>query len=299
MLSRKRADRARGTRPDRTPVGLRPEILTRRLVAPLVLLLGLVLAGCGGGDIGGASGSFQPNQAGTLTVMTQPLPTVGFWEGQGQQPDGGFEYAMAEELARRFGLDRVVVRTEPFSRIVAGELGDADIAMALITPNSDREEVLDFSSPYIEAAPTLLVREGTEVPDVKTAQELTWTVGANTTFRSIIDDQIRPDENPLVFEERTEEIEALADGRADVAMFDLPAAAAIVESEPELALAAKLSETEPIAIALPKGSDNLEAVSSAVRGMLADGTIDELAEEWLGTSLSDLESSVPLLRTAE
>jgi polar amino acid transport system substrate-binding protein len=271
-----------------------------RVSLGLLAVAGLLVAvGCGGGDFGGASGTFEPNRPGTLTVMTQPLPTVGFWEGQGERPDGGFEYALARELADRLGLERVVVHTEQFSRIIAGELGDADIAMALITPTPEREEVLDFSSPYIEAAPTLLVRAGTEVADVQTAQEMTWALGANTTFQGIVADQIRPDANPLVFEERTEEVEAVKSGRADVAMFDLPAAAAIVHTEPGLAMAAKLSQTEPIAVALPKGSHDLEAVSAAVRGMLADGTVDELSEEWLGTSLTDLENSVPLLRTAE
>jgi hypothetical protein len=33
--------------------------------------------------------------------------------------------------------------------------------------------------------------------------------------------------------------------------------------------------------------------------MLADGTIDRLAERWLGVSITDSEADIPLLRTTE
>ncbi len=91
----------------------------------------------------------------------------------------------------------------------------------------------------------------------------------------------------------------MRDGDADVAMFDLPAAEAIVRADPELEIAAKLEDAEPIAVALPEGSDNTEAVSSALRAMDADGTLDALAEESLGVSLTDSAAGVPVLRTGE
>ena len=192
-----------------------------------------------------------------------------------------------------------MVRTEDFSKIVAGDLGDADVAFALITPTDARREVLDFTTPYLEAAPTLLVKGDREVADVQTAQELRWVVGANTTFVGIVDDVIRPDAPPAQIEDRNEEIRMVADGEADVAMFDLPAAAAIVEQEPGLSMAAQLGQKEPIAAALPKGSSNTQAVGAALRAMENDGTIDTVTERWFGASISDVEGDVPLLRTDE
>jgi len=258
----------------------------------------LVLAGCGDG-LGGAAGDFEPAQGDTLTVVTEPLPTEGFWDGSGTEPTGGLEYGIAQELAERFELDDVNVRTANFSEIVAGDLGDADLALALITPTDERDEVLDFSAPYIQAAPALVVREGAEVPDVETAKELVWALGRDTTFEEIVSDVIDPDSEPLLFDNRADELDAVRNGDADVAMFDLPAAEAIAQADDELAIAAKLSDTEPIAAALPEGSENTEAVSSALRAMLADGTLDELAEESLGISLTDSAGGVPILRTGE
>jgi polar amino acid transport system substrate-binding protein len=270
-----------------------------RRLALLVALVGIAATATGCDQIGSASGTFHPNHPGTLTVMTQPLPTRGFWEGEDSRADGGLEYGIALDLAKRFGLDRVVVRTNDFSRIVDGRLGDADIALALITPTAKRDEVLDFTTPYIDAPPALVVRVGTEVPDVQTAQELRWAVGTSTTFEDIIAQQIHPDDPPKEYENRNEELAAILADRADVAMFDLPAAVAIVHADTRLTIAAKLLQTEPIAAALPDGSQNTEAVSAALRAMENDGTLDQLAQTSLGVSLTKSFDEVPLLRTVE
>jgi polar amino acid transport system substrate-binding protein len=261
------------------------------------LLLLALASGCGA--TGSASGTFHPHHAGALTVMTEPLPTVGFWEGTDEHPDGGLEYAMALAIAHRFGLKRLIVRTEPFSKIVTGDLGDADLALALITPTSSREQVLDFTTPYINAAPAFVVRTGTKIPDVQTAQGLRIAVGKSTTFERIVKEVIEPEHEVVRFTTRAPEIAALRDGTVDAAMFDLPAAEAIAHHTPGLSVAAKLSETEPIAAALPSGSPNVEAVGAALRAMEADGDLDELAERWLGTSITGSAEAVPLLRTNE
>ena len=270
----------------------------KRYMGPFAIVASIVVGACGDSS-GGAAGDFDAAQPDVLTVITEPLPTKGFWEGSETDPTGGLEYGIAQELAGRLDLEKVEIRTAEFPEIVAGDLGGADIALALITPTEERDEVLDFTDPYIQAAPALVVREGTEVRDVETAQELVWALGRDTTFEDIVRDVIDPDSDPLLFDDRKDELQAVRDGDADVAMFDLPAAEAIVRSDERLAIAAKLTDTEPIAAALPEGSDNAEAVSSALRAMLADGTLDELAEESLGVSLTDSAADVPILRTGE
>jgi len=265
-------------------------------IVAVVAVLAVAVSGCAG--IGSASGTFRPAHRGVLIVVTQPLPTVGFWNGTDARPTGGMEYGIARDLAHRFGL-RLVVRTEPFSRIVAGHLDGADLALSLITPTSTRDQVLAFSSPYITAAPALLVHAGISVGDLQSAQGLRWAVESDTTLQSTIADVIQPDQPPLLFDSRQGVLGALRSGRADATLFDLPAAEAIANSDPKLQVAAQLADTEPIAAGLPQGSPNVQAVSSALRAMLADGTIDGLAQRWLGISLSGSEADVPLLRTGE
>ena len=267
---------------------------TARLICAVLAGLAAFALGCGGGS---ASGTFEPATADTLTVVTEPLPIAGFWEGSDAKPTGGLEYAIAEELRSRLGVAKLVVRTQPFNQIAGGDLAGADVALDLLTPTPAREKVLEFTTPYTQSPPALVSRTGDEIPDVQTAQERRWVVKRGTTFADIIADQIRPDEPPIEVDTRAEVLGALTDHRADVAMFDLPAAEAIAHEDPGLSVVARLTSTEPIAAALPKGSENGEAVGSALRAMDADGTIDRLAERWLGTSLQDSANDTPLLRT--
>ena len=108
---------------------------------------------------------------------------------------------------------------------------------------------------------------------------------------------IRPDVPPHRYPSEGAKLRAIRSGKADVGLFDLPAAQAIAHADPDLEVAAKLSTTEPIAAALPEGSDNVEAVSAALRAMQADGTLDRLAERWLGRLAHRQREQVPLLRT--
>jgi polar amino acid transport system substrate-binding protein len=127
---------------------------------------------------------------------------------------------------------------------------------------------------------------------------LRFAASATTTSRSIIDDLIRPVTPPLTIESQDGRIAAVESHAADAMFLDLPVARAVVDwSSGLLSIACKLDQTEPIAAALPKGSGNVDAVSSALRAMENDGTLDHLATRWLGRSLTSLSDNLPLLRT--
>ena len=265
----------------------------------MALLLGaavLALAGCG--SISASAGRFTPAQPGVLTVATSAVPSAGFWEGTPQHPTGGFEYELAREMAKRFGLDRVRVKIVHFHRIVRGYLGGADLAIDLITPTAEREEALEFSQPYLKSAPTVLVRAGTEVPDLATAQELRWGAIQSTTFVEAIEDSIVPEAEPVLYDGQQEVLAALERGEIDATLLDLPLAVATAQrSGGRLEAVAQLPEKEALAVAMPKGSPNRQAVDSAIRAFTADGKIEDLLEEWVGAEAAEAESAIPLLHT--
>ena len=177
-------------------------------------------------------------------------------------------------------------------------MGGADLAMSLITPTEERDQVLDFSAPYLDAAPTILVRSGTDVPDLKTARELRWGAQRETTLVSTTRDAIDPESPIRIYDDQNALLAALRAGRIEAALFDLPAAVAFAKtSGGRLAVAAQLPKREAIAAALPQGSDNLEAVDSAMRALTSDGTVKDLLEQWVGPDAADPEQNVPLLHT--
>lgn len=263
-----------------------------------VILAGALLGGCGDRTSSPSAGTFTPRVKGVLTVATSVIPTPGFWTGTPDHVTGGFEYELARDLAERFGLKAVRVRLIHFHRVVNGDLGGADIALDLITPTADREKVLDFSDPYLDAAPTIVVRAGTQVPDLLTARGLKWGAVRATTFVDIIDDLIDPTTPVTVYDSSAEMLSALEGGQVEAALLDLPFAVATARrSGGRLAAVAQLPQSETIAAALPKGSSNTDAVSSAMRAFTADGTITRLERVWIGAAAANADKSIPLLRT--
>ncbi len=241
-----------------------------------------------------AGNAFEPVTADTLTVATAYIPAPSFW-----MPDdgayAGFEAGIADALAAELGVSEVEVVQVPFDDIVGGDLGDADLAISTLTPTAEREEILDFTVPYIEAPPGVLVRKGVEASDAQDLRQLQWAVVDVSTLTEVVRERIRPDADPLEVADRTAELKALRAGDADAVLLDLPVAQGIAEANPELYdVVGQLSGGEGLAVALAGGSANRDVVDSAVRALRSDGTIDDLAEEWLGGTGDD----VPLIRVA-
>jgi ABC-type amino acid transport substrate-binding protein len=220
------------------------------------------------------------------------------WTGTPKHPTGGFEYELARALAKHFGLAHVKVVVIPFSTLVKGHLGSADLALSDMTPTAAREEVLDFTTPYLAATPAALVRTGQSVPDLNTAQGLKWAVGRSTTLRDFLEDSIQPTSPTLLTSSQHETIEAVERQKVDAGLFDLPVASAIARaSGGKLHVAGQFELKDDVAAALPAGSANVDAVSTAIRGFEADGTLSDLARRWLGLTVDGFSADhVPLIR---
>lgn len=268
-----------------------------RAMAAVAALLALVATACGMNV--NAAGDFKPRRPGTLKVATGEIPLTGLWEGTPARPTGGFEYELAKALAKHFGLKHLEVVVVPFSRLVQGDLGGADLALSDMTATPARGRFLDFTNPYLAATPAVLVRGGRDVPDLHTAQGLSWAVGGATTLRDFLDDTISPSGSVLLTSSLTETVAAIEDGRVDAGLVDLPVAAAVARaSHGRLDVAGQFQENDDVSAALPNDSPNVDAVSSALRGLIADGTVSSLAHRWLGLTVKGTVAvHVPLIRT--
>jgi len=273
-----------------------------RIARPVAAVLAAVLAvvataACAAVDDGDPAGTFTPATPGVLTVASN-LPAPGFWEGPASAPTGGFEHGLAVALADRFGLDSVVVVDVPFERIVAGDLGGADLALAELTPTDERDGVLDFTTGYLDANPAVIVRPGSDLEDMAAARELTWVVQEGSTQEDLVTEVVRPELPVATVATIDAVVAAVLAGDVDAGLLDLPTA--LVEqqlTDGGVVVAAQFGTDDVLAIAVPEGSDDLEALDSAVRGMLADGTVESLADEWLGRDVLGRQVDVPLIRS--
>ena len=120
------------------------EPLARRSRARLGAALAaaaVAAAACGPESARGSD--FEPVVPDTLTVATAFLELPGFWDGPDAGAEGGFESALAVELADELDLAEVEVVEVPFADIVAGDLGGADVAISQVTPTQERDRVAE------------------------------------------------------------------------------------------------------------------------------------------------------------
>jgi polar amino acid transport system substrate-binding protein len=266
-----------------------------------ILMAGALVAGltaCGGDDDdedGGEAGTtapeggeadFTPVTDDTLTVVTS-LPAPGFWNGDDPSAiTGGYEYEIAQAMQERLGLGDLEVVNVSFDQLVAGQVGDFDVALSQVTITEEREEVVDFTDPYFESDQGVIVQAGTEVATVEDAQALQWGVQSGTTGADYVADVLQPEQEAQVFQDLAAGFAALQAGQVDAFMMDT----AIVlsqasESGGEQEVVAQFTTGEEYGGILPEGSAG-SANADAINGILADleedGSLSDFAVEWLG-----------------
>lgn len=243
------------------------------LIAVVVVALGLTLP---------AGASVREQSKGPLKVGTN-LPAPGFWTGNTPSDiSGGFEYDLAQEIAKKLGYDGVEVVNVSFDALVAGKAKGFDLAFSQVTITDDRAKVVDFSTPYFDSDQGVMVRAGTTVDD-SNAKKIQWGVQSATTAQSFLKDEIKPKKKPRVYQETSQAFAGLQAKQNDAVMLDtaivLQQAAA---SKGKFEVVGQYLTGEKYGAVLPKGSPILNDVNKAISELKADGTIGRLAEENLG-----------------
>ena len=235
---------------------------------------------------------FTPVTDDTLTVVTS-LPAPGFWNGDDPAAiTGGYEYDIALALQERLGLSELKVNNVSFDQLVAGQVGDFDVALSQVTITDERKQVVDFTEPYFESDQGVLVMAGTEVASVEDAKALQWGVQSGTTGADYIADTLQPEQEAQVFQDLSAGFAALEAGQLDAFMMDT----AIVlsqasESGGDEEVVAQFKTGEEYGGILPKGSENADAINDILTELKDDGSLSDFAEEWLGGD----PSAIPVL----
>jgi polar amino acid transport system substrate-binding protein len=277
--------------------------MRRLLIGVVVAVLSVGLVACGSDDDGGDGGSsgespsglaFSPVNEGTLTVQTS-LPAPGFWNGDDPSSlTGGFEYEMAQRMARQLGLELRVDNVD-FGALVAGQTSGFDLALSQITRNADREKVAKFSDGYFGSDQGVLVKKGTEVSTAEQAKELQWGVQSGTTSETFLNDEIQPSKEPRSYGQTTELFAALLAGDIQAVLLDtvivLPQSKQPGYEDTEVVGQFKTGEV--YGALLPEDTDNLATVNTLIDRMKNSGVLDDLSAKYLKPELGGDPVAIP------
>lgn len=250
----------------------------------------LILTGCSAPS--SSEEASETVTAGKLTVATGE-PAYSPWvlnddPASGEGLEAAVAYAVAEELG--FAKDDVEWVRTSFDAAIAPGPKDFDLNLQQYSATPEREQAVDFSSPYYVTTQAVVAKKGTEFAGATKAQDLKGAkigVASGSTSLNATNEAIAPTQEVQVFNSNDDAIQALNAGQIDALVTDLPTSFFIVDSEQvtEGTIVGQLdgsaTEGDELAILLPKDSALTKKVTAAVDTLRDNGTLDKIAAEWL------------------
>ena len=179
---------------------------------------------------------------GRLTISTDN-PAFGPWWGgdPSVDPDSGWEFSYppsgegleggvitAVAHALGFADDQIDwIQNSEFSLAFQPGPKPFDVHLAQISIRPERAENVDFSDPYFDANQSLVAVEGTDIAGATTIDEIKgYNLGAavGTTSLQFIEEVIVPDNDPSVFNNNADLVQALDNGQIDGLVIDVGSA---------------------------------------------------------------------------
>jgi len=226
---------------------------------------------------------------GQLTIHADQPAYPPFFVDNDPSNGEGFESALAYAVGERLGFDRdqITWGYTSFNASYAPGPKDFDFYITQVSITEARKRAVDFSDPYYTSPLVVVTKDDSPVLEATTLAELAkFRFGAQvgTTYYIAITEDIKPETETLVFDTTADSLTALVNGQIDAVIQDQESANYITSVEFEgLAIAGQLPENpgEGTGMVFEKGSALVPYVNASLASVIADGTRDELVEEWL------------------
>ena len=257
--------------------------LARAAVAAAAVL---GLAGCAAAQGSTASTAPTPSliRDSTLTVCTSyPYEPFEF------EQDGevvGFDIDLVSEVAKELDVDVAYVN-EDFQDIESGERLNAnfcDLGIAAVSIDGDRARVIDFSSPYFNAAQVMVVQKGSGITSLADLAGGNVAVQGGTTGETYAEDHA-PTNTQIVKYKNVEDVDsALSGGTVDAGIYDNNIVKGAIERHPNFQVVAEFDTGEQYGMAVKKDGnvDLLRVINDVLADLQESGRYDEIYETWFG-----------------
>lgn len=228
--------------------------------------------------------AFQPWFAGT--------GTYGPWKGVPNQGTGnpasgqGYESAVAYEIAGQLGFtkDQVKWIPENFNNSYKPGPKDFDFFIGQVSYSPERAQAVTFSDGYYPVQQALVANKGTPITQAKTFADLQgYKLGVQigTTSYSYIVNNIKPTQQPAVFDNSNDVIQALNNKQIDGYLVDAPDAfvnVLIGEAKNGVVVGQfpTIGDQEHYGLVFQTGDTLVNCVNKAIGSLQSNGTLSSL-----------------------
>jgi polar amino acid transport system substrate-binding protein len=202
----------------------------------------------------------------------------------------GLDIDMANYIGEKMGVKTELVPVTSANRIPYLQTKKADIVIATLGKNAEREKVIDFAAAYSPFYQAVFAGKGLTI---KSAADLAGkTIGVT---RGAIEDmeltKIAPSGTDIKrFEDNNGTISAFVSGQTAVVATGASVAGNMMAKNPTLDAEYKFTlKDSPNFIGVGKGEDALKAKINAIMAAAkASGDVDKMSMKWLGRPAGDL-----------
>lgn len=254
----------------------------------LKVLMGacLLIVGAESANAGNGLQRIESEKMIRVAIPTDYAP-YGF-TGPDMQPQG-IDIDTARLIAQKLGVKLQLVPVTAPTRVAYLQTGKADITISSLGKTPEREKVIDYTIAYAPFFDAVFGKTGLPVKNFAGMSGKTVSV----TRGSMQDQEITTMAPGAVirrFEDNNSTIQAFLSGQTEMMAVGTTVVATLKKQHPDIDIGLKaILSNSPCYIGVPKGEPELVAkLNEIIRAAKADGTINNIAVKWLGTSAGDL-----------
>jgi polar amino acid transport system substrate-binding protein len=234
--------------------------------------------------------TMKTQTANTLTIATdEPVYEPWFVDDKPTNKKG-FESAVAYAVATKLGYTDAQVTwvRAHFDDVISPTPKKFDFDINEFSITDARAKVVDFSTGYYDVTQAIVTVKGSKIAGATSIAALKDAkLGAQkgTTSYDAIGSIIKPSQSPAVFNTNDLAVQALKNHQIDGLVVDLPTALYIADAQIKggsvLGQFSTGGTPEQFGLLLGKGDAITSCVSQAVDALRKDGTLAQLATQWL------------------
>lgn len=250
--------------------------MKKLLVLISLILVIVMLAGCSGKEVGSPAAI---KSKGELVVATNAeFPPFEYMEGN---EFVGVDMEIAQLIADKLGVKLKIDNMSFDSVLAAVPSGKADLGIAALSTNAEREKVMDFSDTYFSS--TVMMVVGINNDTIKSKDDLAGKkIGVQTgTIADSVASEIEGAE-VVRMNKDADSIQDLINGKLDVCLIDQhPASVFVEQNKDKIKLLEEKLTDDQYAIAAKEGNKELlKVVNEVIKEMKESGTYDKILEKY-------------------
>jgi polar amino acid transport system substrate-binding protein len=285
------------------------------LALGLLVFLGFGAAACGGDNDNESAGgaptttttaascdkdSLDLTTPGKLTIATDnpafPPWFVGTkpdspWDPTTAPTKKGYEAEVAYGVADKLGFsdDEVKWVVAPFTTLFKPGSKNYDFDINQVSYSKERAKAVGFSDSYYNVEQAVVSKKGSKIANAKSLADLKDAklgVAIGTTSYDTIQQVVKPNKDPSVYDTNNDAISALKAGQVDGIVTDYPTSLYVAAVQvPNGSVVGRLprisGNPEHFGLVTSKGSPLIPCLNGALAKLRSDGTLKRLEQKWI------------------